>query len=282
MPSRSATSKPSSWRVTTVDGGAGRAVSPTRVGIIGWGKIGARVAANLGPDAELVAVLTRRDGPDRATISLSEFFDRQPEIVLECASPEALSEYGHQIVARGIDLVPLSLCALLDEKVLEQLRHASRQSGAGKVFIAPGAIGTLDLVAAARDSGLSRIVYRTAKPLRVWRANAAAALVDLDKIECETMILRGSVRDLSRHFPRNLNLSVGIALAGLGFERTEVELFADPVGQVTRHELEIWATPGHCRLFIDGTDPDPIEDCADYTAWSALGPLRQRAASIRL
>jgi aspartate dehydrogenase len=96
------------------------------------------------------------------------------------------------------------------------------------------------------------------------------------------MILRGSVRDLSRHFPRNLNLSVGIALAGLGFERTEVELFADPVGHVTRHELEIWATPGHCRLFIDGTDPDPIEDCADYTAWSTLGPLRHRAASIRL
>jgi aspartate dehydrogenase len=262
--------------------GAFSPAKPTRVGIVGWGRIGGRVAANLGPDAELVSVLTRGRGPDIATASLSEFFNRQPEIVLECASPEALAEYGHQIVARGIDLVPLSLCALLDEKVLEQLRHASRQPGAGKVFIAPGAIGTLDLVAAARESGLSRIIYRTAKPLRVWRANAAAALVDLDKIECETMILRGSVRDLSRHFPRNLNLSVGIALAGLGFERTEVELFADPVGQVTRHELEIWATPGHCRLFIDGTDPDPIEDCADYTAWSTLGPLRHRAASIRL
>ncbi len=276
MPSRSATSKPSSWRVTTGD------AVPTRVGIIGWGKIGARVAANLGPDAELVAVLTRGRGPDIATVSPSEFFGQRPEIVLECASPEALAEFGHQIVARGIDLVPLSLCALLDDSVLERLRHAARQPGSGKVFIAPGAIGTLDLVASARESGLSRIVYRTAKPLRVWRANAAAALVDLDRIERETMILRGSVRDLSRHFPRNLNLSVGIALAGLGFERTEVELFADPVGDVTRHELEIWATPGHCRLFIDGTDPDPIEDCADYTAWSTLGPLRHRAASIRL
>lgn len=257
-------------------------MSATRVGIIGWGKIGARVAAHLGPDAELAAVLVRREDPGGAMTSFPDFLARRPEIVLECASPEALAEYGHQIVAAGIDLVPLSLCALLDEAVLARLREATRRPGAGRVFIAPGGIGTLDLVAAAREAGLTRLVYRTWKPLRVWRANAAARLVNLDAIEHETLILRGTVRELSHHFPRNLNLSVGIALAGLGFDHTEVELFADPLGQVTRHELEIWATPGHCRVSIDGTDPDPILDCADYTAWSVLEPLRHRAGAVRL
>lgn len=255
---------------------------PTRVGIVGWGKIGARVAAHLGPDAEVTSVLVRRGGPVGAVRSFAAFIACRPEIVLECASPEALAEYGHRIVAAGIDLVPLSLCALLDESVLDRLREATRQPGAGRVFIAPGGIGTLDLVAAAREAGLTRLVYRTWKPLRVWRANAAARLVDLDAIEHETLILRGTVRELSQHFPRNLNLSVGIALAGLGFDRTEIELFADPRGNVTRHQLEFWATPGHCLVSIDGTDPDPILDCADYTAWSVLGPLRHRAGAIRL
>jgi aspartate dehydrogenase len=255
---------------------------PTRVGIIGWGKIGARVAAHLGPAAQIASVLVRKSDSPGAMTSFTEFLASRPEIVLECASPEALAEYGHRIIVAGIDLVPLSLCALLDETVLAQLRDATRRPGAGRVFIAPGGIGTLDLVVAAREAGLTRLVYRTWKPLRVWRANAATRLVDLDAIEHESLILRGTVRELAHHFPRNLNLSVGIALAGLGFDRTEVELFADPHGQVTRHELEIWAAPGHCRVSIDGTDPDPILDCADYTAWSVLGPLRHRAGAIRL
>jgi aspartate dehydrogenase len=255
----------------------------TRVGLIGWGRIGARVAAHLGDGAEVVGVLVRpgREGGDRVS-DLDAFLERRPEIVLECASPAALAAYGTVIVSRGIDLLPLSLCALIDDGLREGLAAAAARPGAGRVFIAPGAIGSLDLLASAREAGLDRVVYRTAKPLVVWRSNAAAGLVDLDQIRGPTTILRGSVREISRHFPHNLNLSVGIALVGLGLDRTEVELIADPGSSVTDHELEIWAKPGHAKLRIAGADLDPILDCADYTAYSLLRPLRTRAHSITL
>ena len=126
------------------------------------------------------------------------------------------------------------------------------------------------------------MIYRTVKPLAVWRRSAASDMVDLDAVQAETTILRGTVRELAVAFPQNLNVAVGIALAGLGLDRTEMELVADPALTVTVHELEFWAKPGHAKLKLVGTDPDPLTDCADYTAFSVLHTLRTRFAPVIL
>lgn len=258
----------------------------SRVGLVGYGRIGARVAAHLGPAAPVVAILARspRPAPRGATVTDSPdaFLAERPDIVLEAASGAALREHGPAILRAGIDLVPLSLCALLDARVEEALREAIRQPGAGRLLLAPGALGGLDGLAAAREAGLDRAVYRTVKPVSVWRRTAAAGLVDLDAIRGETTILRGSVRELAAAFPDNLNVAVGAALAGLGPDRTELELAADPDLAVTIHELEFWGRPGHVRLRLVGTDPDPLADCGDYTAFSVLGILRTRSAAVTL
>ena len=127
-------------------------------GIVGYGRIGQRLAARL-PGA--VAILKRGEG-------LDAFIARKPSIAVECASGQALAEYGPSILAAGIDLVPLSLTALADPDVERRLMAAAK-AGPGRLEIAPGAIGTLDLLASAREEGLRRVVYRQLKSPAMWQ-----------------------------------------------------------------------------------------------------------------
>ena len=86
----------------------------TRYGIVGFGRIGRRLAARL-PGA--VAVLARSpvEGIDGVPVcrDLGGFLARRPDVVVECASRAALAEIGPLVLAAGCDLVPLSLTCLL-------------------------------------------------------------------------------------------------------------------------------------------------------------------------
>ena len=240
-------------------------------GVIGSGRIGQRLMARL-PGA--VAVLTRSS-------ILAEFFARKPAVVVECASAQALAEYGPAVLAAGIDLVPLSLTALADPAV-EQRLMAAAAAGPGRIEIAPGAIGTLDLLATAREEGLRRVVYRQLKSPAMWKLTPAAGLANLDAITGRTVFFRGSVREVARRFPNNLNTSVGVALAGLGLDGTEAELVADPAISETAHELDVHAAPGNAVLRLGGRDVAPDGDPVDYTTFSLMRLLRRRTARMAI
>jgi aspartate dehydrogenase len=248
-------------------------------GIVGFGRIGSRLAARLAGVADappLVAILGRpsQAGIDKACASLDDFIARKPAIAFECASPAALAEYGPRLLAAGIDLTPLSLTALADEAVERRLVDAARK-GPGRLEIAPGAVGSLDLLATAREEGLQRVVYRQVKPVALWKLTPAVRLADLDAIRGRTVFLKGSVRELAKHFPNNLNTSVGVALAGLGLDRTESELVADPALNETAHELDIHAAAGNATLRLAGREVLP-----DYTTFSLIHLLRRRYARV--
>lgn len=242
-----------------------------RYGIIGYGRIGQRLAARL-PGA--VAILSRSRNDD-----LAAFLRHKPEVVIECASREALAELGPKILAAGCDLVPLSLTAFADREVERRLMAAA-ETGPGRIEIAPGAIGTLDLLATAREEGITRVVYRQLKSPMMWKLVAAARGVDFDAIEARTVFRRGSVRALAADFSNNLNTSVGVALAGVGLDRTEAELIADPALSETAHELEVHAAPGNAVLKLAGRDVPPDGDPVDYTTFSLMRLLRRRDARV--
>lgn len=252
----------------------------TRYGIVGFGRIGQRLAARL-PGA--VAVLVRSPVGTAADVpicrDLRTFLEHRPRVVVECASREALAEIGPEVLAAGCDLVPLSLTALADREIERRLMAAA-EAGPGRLEIAPGAIGTLDLLATAREEGISRVVYRQLKSPAMWKLVAAARGIDFDPIRSRTVFRRGSVRELATDFANNLNTSVGVALAGLGLDRTEAELIADPALTETAHELEIHAAPGNAVLKLGGRDVPPDGDPVDYTTFSLLRLLRRRDARV--
>ncbi|CAN5596774.1 aspartate dehydrogenase [soil metagenome] len=251
-------------------------------GIVGFGRIGQRLAARL-PGA--IAVLARSPVETAGDIpicsDLRTFLEHRPRVVVECASRDTLVEIGPAVLAAGCDLVPLSLTALVDRDVERRLMTAA-EAGPGRIEIAPGAIGTLDLLATAREEGLNRVVYRQLKSPAMWKLVAAARGIDFDAITTRTVFRRGSVRALAADFANNLNTSVGVALAGLGLDRTEAELVADPALTETAHELEVHAAPGNAVLKLGGRDVPPDGDPVDYTTFSLMRLLRRRDARVAI
>jgi aspartate dehydrogenase len=256
----------------------------TAYGIIGFGKIGRRLAQRVPAAVVLVQPRQAEDaarlvGREQVCTTLEVLLARKPPIVVECASRQCLVEMGAAVLAAGIDLVPLSLTAFADPDVEHRL-VAAAEAGPGRLRIAPGAIGTLDLLATAREEGLRRVVYRQIKSPAMWRLTPASALTDLGAVSARQVILRGSVRELARTFADNLNTAVGVALAGLGLDRTEAELVADPGLSETAHELEVHAAPGNAVLMLGGRDVPPDGDPVDYTTFSLVRLLRRRTARV--
>ena len=259
----------------------------TGYGIVGFGRIGRRLAVRL-PGVAAVLVRPARAAETAAIVdaekvctTLDAFVARQPSVAIECASPQALIDCGPALLAAGIDFVPLSLAAFADPEVEDRLTAAA-VLGPGRLEIAPGAIGTLDLLVAAREEGLRRVVYRQLKSPEMWKLTPATELTDLATVRGRRVFFKGSVREAARRFPGNLNTSVAVALAGLGLDGTEAELVADPAISETAHELEVHAAPGTAVLRLGGREVPPDGDPADYTTFSLMRVLRRRQARVMI
>lgn len=263
-----------------------------RYGIIGFGRIGQRIAARLrGPDApELAAVLVRPEqalaaraacGEAAVCLDLDAFLAQRPDVAVECASAASLAAHGPALLAAGIDLVPLSLTAFADPEVEARLRSAS-VAGPGRIELAAGAMATIDFLATAREDSLQRVVFRAAYPPARWRGTPAETMIDLDRVDGRELFFRGTARETARLFPRNLNVCVGVALAGLGLDETEVELLADASLRQAWFEVEALAAAGPVLLRVGPRDAAAGADPVDHTTFSVMAVLRRRRARVAI
>ncbi|WP_168201666.1 aspartate dehydrogenase [Phreatobacter aquaticus] len=265
----------------------------TRFGIIGFGRIGRRIAERLAgtQDApELAGVLVSAErqqavagivGEERVFTDPAVFLGLGLDVVVECASAAALAALGPAVLASGADLMPLSLAAFADHVVEQRLRTAAA-TGPGRLEIPAGAMGSIEFLAAAREDVLSAVTFRAAYPVERWRGSAAEAMTDLAGVTAPTTFLRTSVREAVRQFPRHINVAVGVALAGLGLDETTAELTADPAITQARFEVEAIAGPGPVYLRVDGRDAPLGSDPIDYTTFSLIRLLRRRQARIMI
>jgi len=171
-------------------------------------------------------------------------------IVADCAGHQALRSYGAAVLRGGTDLLTVSSGAFSDPALEQELRAA--QAGGGRVLIAHGGVLGLDGLASARHGGLERVSYRGVKPARAWRGTPAEQLLDLDGLREATEFYRGSARESAARYPANANVTATIALAGIGFERTEVVLVADPDATGISHEISFAGGFGEARIEIRG------------------------------
>ncbi|MBM3533972.1 MAG: aspartate dehydrogenase [Alphaproteobacteria bacterium] len=214
--------------------------------LIGWGAIGRLVLDRLGEEIE-ATVLVRPGRLDAARASLRaatlaverlDALDVLPPLVFECGGHAAVREHGEAVLARGAELVVVSTGALADPALFAALKAAAERGG-GRLSLVPGAVGGIDALAAAREGGLSRVVYTGRKPPAGWRGTAAEAVVDLDRLDSPTEVYRGTAGEAARRFPQNANVAATIALAGLGLEATEARLIADPAAAGNSHRIGV-------------------------------------------
>lgn len=205
---------------------------PGPIALIGYGAIGRVVAAEVPVAAVLVrpgrAQAAEAALPEVATVESVEELSRiGPKVVVECAGQEAVAEHGEAVLARGMDLMVISTGAFADEALFDRLCETAARAGS-RILVPAGATAGLDGLLALRAGGLDSVLYVSSKPPRSWLGTPAEEACDLGSLTEPTVIYSGPAADAARLFPKNANLAVTVALAGLGLHETRVELVADP------------------------------------------------------
>ncbi|MEM1049496.1 MAG: aspartate dehydrogenase [Pseudomonadota bacterium] len=262
-----------------------------RILMIGHGTIASYVAADLRThDAvEPVGVLCRPGREAAAYRALGDAYPPLPalpdpagiDLVLDCAGHDALSQHGAQVLSAGVDLMTVSTGALADEALAASLEEAA-VAGKSCLHLVPGAVGGIDALSAAKAGGLEAVIYRGRKPPAGWKGSPAETSLDLDRLTAPATHFIGSARDAARLYPRNANVAATIALAGLGFDATRVELIAEPGLRHNVHEIKARGAFGRLDLTLEGNPLPGNPRSSALTAMSMAQAVRRRLAPVRL
>ena len=238
-----------------------------RIGLIGFGTIARELLARLpgtldGAAPVVAAVLSERtlerrgggkpaDGLEATFGTARELLAWGPELVIECAAHAGVEAHVPPCLRHGVDVIVVSVGALADGDLHARLEQEARRGG-GRMILPAGAIGGLDLLGALGQAGLESVRYRSVKPPAAWRGSPAEDLLDLDAVDSPATFFEGDARGAARDFPKNANVAATLALHGLGFERTEVRLVADPGASGNTHEIEARGASGEFSLRVTG------------------------------
>ena len=273
----------------------------THLGIIGFGAIAQgliSVLCEAGNAPEQVTVLCRA-GKEAATreaaeviidgrgmsvsavSELAELLSASPDVVVECAGHSAIVAHGTEVLAAGVDLIVASIGALADDELLEALRKAALISGA-QVTLPSGAIGGIDALVAARLSDISEVIYTGRKPPQAWSGSPAETVVDLKSLSAEAVFFEGSARQAAQEYPKNANVAATLALAGLGMDKTQVRLIADPAATGNTHEYTVRSGAVDYSMTLVGK-PSPLNPkTSQSTVLSLARAVLNRSAAIAI
>jgi len=264
----------------------------TAVALIGCGGIAQDVVAALraseGNGVHIVGALARpgRGGAARERMcgidvveALDDLIARGPALIAEVAGQAAVTEHGTDVLRRGIDCLVISVGALADPALFGKLKAAA-QDGNSRILLPAGAIGGLDAIAAMRVAGLTSVRYRSRKPPAAWRGSPAERVADLGALTRRTVLYKGTAGEAALLYPQNANVAAAVALAGLGFDATEVELVADPDAPGNVHEIEAEGAAGRFAIQLEGKPSRSNPKTSALAAMSVARALLNARATI--
>ena len=261
-----------------------------RVGIAGLGAIGTSVARKLdaGIDGLRLSAIGLRDPAHGATrIALNapcafthiEALAPHCDVVVECAPAALLPVIADSVLRAGKTLLVLSIGALLRHTWLIDL---AREHG-GQIIAPTGALIGLDAVTAAAEGTIHSVRMITRKPVRglVGAPYLIEHNIAIDDIKEPLRIFNGSPRDAAVGFPANLNVAVALALAGIGPDRTTLEIWADPHLDRNTHRIEVESDSASFSMEIRNI-PSENPRTGKITALSVIAALRKMTAPLRV
>jgi len=256
-----------------------------KLALIGNGAIAHQILryVRTAPDLEVVIILDIADshepGGPRVTTKLSDLLAARPDLVIECAGHAAVDTHAVPVLGAGFDLLAVSIGALSDDRLRNKL-FAAAERAKGQLLLPAGAVAGIDGLNAAKYGGLSRVTLRSRKPPLSWGGAPGVEGIDLKSISKATAIFSGNAGEAARLFPKNANVAATIALAGLGFERTEVELIADPEAPGNVHELEAQGAFGRFKIVLENVPSPDNPKTSALTAMSIIRIIENRRACV--
>jgi aspartate dehydrogenase len=265
--------------------------APLRVAIAGLGAIGLKISEALDrgiPGCVLSAVSANDRG--KATARLAHLAQPPPvvaidaleplaDLVIECAPANLLPAIAEPFLRAGKTALVLSVGAIL---VNEHLIDLARKHG-GQIVVPTGALLGLDAVAAAAEGTIHSVRMVTRKPVRglAGAPYLAEHNIRIEDITTPLRIFEGTPREAAVGFPANLNVAVALSLAGIGPDKTRLEIWADPALERNVHRIEVVADSASFSMQIENV-PSENPRTGRITALSVISYLRKLGAPLRV
>jgi aspartate dehydrogenase len=205
-----------------------------------------------------------------------------PQVVLEAASHDAVREHLVPLLDAGISVIVLSAGALVDDSLRADAQGAAARSGA-TLYVPSGGIGGLDALKAACIAGAEEVTIQVAKPPAAWKhiAFVDSLGLDLDHLSGRTRLFEGPAREGVPHFPQNVNIAAVLSLAGIGLDRTRLEVIADPELRFNTHTIRVRGASGRFSVVLENVPSADNPKTALLACYSALAALKQWRAPTR-
>lgn len=263
-----------------------------KVGIAGFGTIGRVVACDLQSETfplKLEAVSAGNRA--RAEAAMSELKYAVPivdsaelaercDVVVDCAPTGAFREIAEQVLGSGKTLVTVSGAALMQ---MPEIVDLARDCG-GRIVLATGALLGLDAVRAAAVGTIRSVTMITRKPPKslVTAQHVIRNNIDLSDLAGPLQIFAGSAREGAVAFPANVNVAAALGMAGIGPDRTRLEIWADPALERNTHRIIVDSDSARLELFIENIPTDENPGTGRITALSIIAALRDLVSPLRV
>jgi aspartate dehydrogenase len=264
-------------------------MNPTRIAIAGLGAIGRAVARRLTdglPGLSLSCIATgnadkargwlKEQKIDCPVVELDEF-PRHADLAVECAPASLIERICRPMLEAGKQVMVLSCGALLPRPDLIELA----KTHGGRIIVPTGALLGLDAVAAAAEGTIHSVKMTTRKPPigLVGAPYLVKHNISVEGLNTAKLVFSGTAREAAAGFPANVNVAAALSLAGIGPDRTMIDIFADPAVTRNCHTIEVDSDSSRFTLSIENI-PSENPKTGKNVALSVIAMLRKMHAPL--
>ena len=196
---------------------------------------------------------------------VAAFLQSDIELVVEAATIEAVQLLVPQML-HVKPVIVISIGAFADELLLTQLYEIAEQYKQ-KLYLPSGAVGGLDLLQNAHVLGqLKQVKLTTTKP---------ASSLTGELLQEEKVIFEGIAAEAIARYPKNMNVSIVIALASLGICHTQVKLIASPFVKQNIHTIFIQGDFGEATIEVKNNSLPTNPKTSYLAAMSVMGTIKK-------
>lgn len=247
-----------------------------KVGIAGMGAMGRTVARALAEEIPGYKFHAASDITPSMEFEIPfvnfQTLCRECDLIVECLPAHVVPALMTEAVNNNRDVILISSSALLVyPKILEQHKRSK-----GRIIVPSGAACGLDGVRALAQSGIKTATIASTKHPRGYTGAPFIVdnSVDLNGIVQKTLLFSGNAADAAKAFPANINVGATLSLAGIGPEKTTVEIWADPDATGNTHEIKVVGNYSTINAKVENV-PDPANPKTSMlAAYSIISVLK--------
>jgi aspartate dehydrogenase len=252
-----------------------------KLGIIGCGAIGSDVALAADKFSEIDTIYLNdvdknvemnlvKKIPKGQAVDSSTLLEKS-DVIFEAASQEAVKMYAIKVLEQGKDIIIMSIGSLFDDDFRYKLEETARKNHA-KLYLPSGAVCGIDGILSASCDTIDKVTLVTTKSPKALGKN----------YKKRTVVFNGTAREAVQKFPKNINVAANLSIAGIGFDKTSVEIVADPVASRNSHKILAHGRFGRLRAEIENM-PNPNNPGSSYLAsLSAIATLKRILNPIQI